>query len=249
MAYKDRSDIEDRILNDDLDTSIETRRGESTTEEVRREARRRVLTGGVVGAPFILTLTSRPALATYCSPSAIGSGNLSRAAQVVCSGLAPEWWFSNPEEVANSGIIVGPCNPINYDGATCSDYSVPTETDLQRYLSTNASILSPSEKQAIQAYKTALQDEFPDSPPFGTPFSDVFGTGLLQDGYMTIMQSLDIPGGSPELAAHASAAYLNAIKFGKEDFGLSADEVVAFVQAGWPSSELFATLTTMNYRS
>lgn len=249
MAGKNRSDIENRIVNDDLECPAETHHRESAVEELHRDTRRRVLTGGIIGAPFILTLTSRPALATYCSPSALGSGNLSRAAQVVCSGLQPTWWFNNPDEVANCGIIVGPCNPITYDGVSCSDYYVPTEFELQNYLSANNSTLSPEEKQAIQAYKTALKNDFPDSPPFGTPFSDVFGTGLLTDGFTTIMQSLDVIGGSPELAAHSSAAYLNAIKFEKEDFGMSADEVVAFVQANWPSAELLETLTIMNSRT
>lgn len=249
MADEVRSDVENGDRGHACHAASGPALQTSVAQQARREARRRVLTGGVLGAPFILTLASRPALATYCSPSAMTSGNLSRAAPVVCSGLPPEWWFYNPDEVANCGIIVGPCNPMYYDGVTCSDYSVPTESELQQYFSSNASTLSSDEKKAIQAYKEMLVNEYPLSPPFGTPYSEVFGTGLLNDEYTTIMQSLDVAGGSMDLAAQSSAAYLNAVKFGKEEFGLTPSEVVAFVLAGWPSIELLETLTAMNLRT
>ncbi|WP_193369808.1 hypothetical protein [Pelagibius marinus] len=248
MADEVRSDVETGDRGHACTSASGPAPQASTEQQARREARRRILAGGLAGAPFVVTLTSRPAFATYCSPSATTSGNPSRAALAICSGLTPEWWFSHPDDVANCGIIVGPCNPLYYDGATCSDYSVPTTTEIQQYLSSNASTLSPDEKRALNAYKDLINNEYPNSPPFGTPFSDIFGTGLLNDEFTTIMQSLGA-GNGLDMAAQCSAAYLNAVKFGKEEYGMTPSEVVAFVQAGWPTYDMQDMLTTMNGRS
>jgi hypothetical protein len=58
-------------------------------------------------------------------------------------------------------------------------------------------------------------------------------------------------GGSSPVLAHSAAAWLNATKFGKEAYGLTADEVVDLVQTMILTNpfELKDTLEMLNSRS
>ncbi len=238
MADNDRSDIEDAEHGKEPTAPTE----ESASEKARRDARRRILAGGLAGAPLILTLTSRPALASSCSISAMGSEtHLSHASQVTCRGLTPGFWKTH-ENQCEEYIIVGPCNPIYLDYGQCDDYSVPTTTELEEFKATlNPDKMKDRRKiEKVDLYLTMLEN-YPglDSPPFGTPFSEVFGSGLTQDPTTTMMQALwldDAPplpptgsGGSSPVLAHSAAAYLNAHEFGREVYGYSPQEIVDLV--------------------
>lgn len=63
-------------------------------EQVADPSRRRFARAGVVAAPVIMTLASRPALGYYnCSLSGVLSGNLSNPNQnYVCAGKTPGFW-------------------------------------------------------------------------------------------------------------------------------------------------------------
>ncbi len=242
MADSSRSDIEDPRLDPDTTepTGRETR--ESPEEQARREARRRILAGGLAGAPLILTLTSRPALASHCSPSGMASGNLSKVHEVECAGRTPGYWKTH-EQVCEKYIIPGPCNPINEDGGQCDDYSIPTEADLQAYIAQLMQDYNKNKQKILkaQAYLYNLQT-YPqlDSPPFGTPFSYIFGSGYTTDPTTTMMQALwldDEPPGPPiglggpsPVLAHSAAAWLNANEFGLESYGMSPQQVIDMVQ-------------------
>src|SRR3546814_13238114 len=84
MADKDRSDIEDAYLDSQSAGDVGAAADESAKTDAHREARRRVLLGGLATAPLIMTLASRPALAgggghwgggKHCGPSHLHSGN------------------------------------------------------------------------------------------------------------------------------------------------------------------------------
>ena len=57
--------------------------------------RRRVLKAGLAAAPVIMSVSSRPVLATNCSVSGMLSGILSRP-QYACRGLSPGYWGQHP---------------------------------------------------------------------------------------------------------------------------------------------------------
>src|SRR3546814_19923283 len=84
MADKDRSDIEDAYLDSQSAGDVGAAADESAKTDAHREARRRVLLGGLATAPLIMTLASRPALAgggghwgggKNCGPSTLLSGH------------------------------------------------------------------------------------------------------------------------------------------------------------------------------
>lgn len=206
--------------------------GEKIPANVKRDARRRILTGGLVGAPVIMTLASRPALANHCSISGMQSGNISKVHNVDCRGFTPGGWKTeNGDGDASQYIEVGPCNPLTQDNSgQCSDYSVPTEEELNDELDNLNQ--GTAEYDAINDYLNMLLNEFPNSPPFGTPFAAIFGSGLTSDPNLTMMQAL----WANPILAHAAAAWLNAREFGKEAYGMSPQEVVDFVAANIQSN-------------
>jgi hypothetical protein len=64
-------------------------------------ARRRLIKGGLAGAPVLMTVVARPALGQQClTPSAFGSGNLSRpgGGGVPCNGATPGYWIGHVAE-------------------------------------------------------------------------------------------------------------------------------------------------------
>lgn len=213
----------------------------AVSDSARREARRRVLAGGLASAPLVLTLASRPALASHCSISGMTSGNLSSTHDVVCEGRTPGYWKTH-EQQCSRYIIIGPCNPINDNRGQCDDYSVPSRFELEQYL---AELQKKPEKnrkkiEDVEAY-LAMLDAYPglDSPPFGTSFAEVFGPGLTEEPATTMMHALwldDTPplppegaGGPSPVLAHSAAAWLNANEFGPEAYGLSPERVIELV--------------------
>jgi hypothetical protein len=253
MAEKDRSDIENIVRESGQEADCDSH--ESAEARARREARRRVLAGGLASAPMILTLASRPAFAggggwvggKNCGPSTLLSGNLSNNNEPQgCEGETPSYWKTHADK-CGSYFAVGPCNPITgsqsstWGGwSTCDDYSVPLKADVDAYLEElyNQRPRDQSKINQIKTYQGWL-NYFPDCPPFGTPFSQIFGSGLTQNPYTTMMQALwldDTPplppdgaGGSSPVLAHSAAAYCNARFYSKSRYGLSPQEVVDLV--------------------
>lgn len=216
----------------------------------RLEARRRILAGGLASVPVILTLTSRPAFAGgktkgpegQCGPSGMISGNLSQNAEPSegCLGKTPGYWKTHVDKCSQY-ITAGPCNPIDSAGfGSCDDYSVPTKAELEQYLTNlkNKPFQNRTKIKQVEEYLEMLS-WYPQCPPFGTPFADIFGSGLTQDANTTMMQALwldDTPplppagsGGPSPVLAHSAAAYLNACEFGKDRYGLTPQELVELV--------------------
>ncbi len=241
MADKDRSDIEEAETGNE--PTAET--GESSAETARREARRRILMGGLASAPLLLTLSSRPALGTggytttqNCGPSGMLSGNISTTAEPIgCRGKTPGYWKTKVDK-CNQHFNAGPYNPINYRGGVCDDYSVPSKYALKRHIErlkrnywSNYYKIKDAEKylEWLSRYPGL------DSPPFGTSFREIFGSGYTQVSTTTCMQALwlDDSGssGPAPVLAHCVAAYCNAREFGSTRFGLSPYGVVEFVQS------------------
>ena len=236
MPQQDRSKMD----KTKVDSEQKPAAGGEVSAKVKRDARRRILTGGLVGAPIVMTLASRPALANGCSLSGMTSGNASTTNNTTtCHGLTPGYWKTHDSQ-CESYFTVGPCNPITEimnNGGTCHDYSVPT---VQECWDFRATLTQRSEKRKMRQYIRLLEEEWPNSPPFGTPFASVFGSGLTTDPNGTMMQCLwldDSPpaaeGGMPPpspVLAHCAAAWLNAHHFGIDSFGMSPEGVVQFVQ-------------------
>ena len=219
MPQQDRSEMDKTRPDSDQTTPA----GEQIPARVKRDARRRILTGGLVGAPVIMTLASRPAVANHCTISGMMSGNTSKVHDVDCRGFTPGGWKTPPGDGdASKYIVVGPCNPLTEDNSgACSDYSVPTQKELEDFL-----VDPNSDQSKLPAVQQYLDDYYFGSEPFGTPFAAIFGPGLTDDPDLTMMQALWIP---PYLA-HAAAAWLNANEFTKEEYGMTPAEVVTFVQ-------------------
>lgn len=272
MAEKHRSDINKVSRESEPGATGEADCQESAETRARREARRRFLTGGIATAPLIVTLTSRPALATGgsywggggCGPSSMLSGNLSNNTEPQgCEGKTPGYWKTHfkywPDE-----IEVGPCNPISKSEwgrwGICEDYSVPSRSELETYLAElkENSAGSWHDERKIQKVETYLHwlDYYYPGPPFGTPFAQIFGVGLTADPELTMMQALWLDdtassGGSAPVLAHCVAAYLNASHFGKSRYGMSPQEAVELVSSMLPSNPegLKDILEVMNSRS
>lgn len=209
--------------------------------QLRREARRRILAGGLAGAPLLLTLSSRSAFATHCSPSGMNSGNMSRGHEGECLGLTPGYWKTHELE-AEKYFVLGPCNPLAGDSAQCNDYSVPTADDLQAYIDKlKADGAELAKIEAAEEYLANLATHPEPQSFFGTLFSAIFGEGYTTNPDTTLMQALwldDTPplppvgmGGPSPVLAHSVAAWLNANEFGEEAFGLTPDGVIALVQS------------------
>lgn len=228
MADKQRSGNE----NDSLEQELTSPEQGLASEAARRDARRRFLTGGMVGAPVILTLSSKPALATYCSASGMHSGNNSTVSHVTCRGRSPSYWRSNPYR-ASSYIVTGPLNPLSSGYYGYDDYSIPTIQalkDRRSYLRQYYSRYHPRITE-LTDYIRNLRD-YPDldSPPFGTQFSEIFSSGMSSDPNLTVMQSLWDHENAPA-ASHCCAGYLNAAEFGRDEYGYTTSEFVSMVNS------------------
>lgn len=237
MADENRSDLDNASCESPPANAFQA----ADETQLRREARRRILAGGLAAAPLVLTLSSRSAFATHCSPSGMDSGNMSRGHDVECLGLTPGFWKTHEQHVSRY-VYPGTCNPITYDHGQCDDYSVPTAEELATYID------ELKQKEQKNAQKIALAEEYLaqlESYPepdwfFGTLFSEVFGEGYSENPNTTMMQAVwldDTPplppeglGGPSPVLAHSAAAWFNANEFGEEAYGLSPEAVVELVQ-------------------
>jgi hypothetical protein len=164
-------------------------------------SRRRLLRGGLAAAPALLTLASRPVLATQtCFPgSASVSANASRtAAGLACRGRTVNYWSQDssftewPAPMASPGskVQIAAANAVTADATK------------------NVAVLS-----GTAAAAAAPTDSKLDARAAATTFNSVFGT---QGGYGTKtlvdVLRLNATSGRDGLAAHLVAAYLNALK-------------------------------------
>ncbi|HEX9802909.1 MAG TPA: hypothetical protein VGB35_06620 [Gammaproteobacteria bacterium] len=241
MAEEHRSDVKNGDRASALEGALAAARQEPGEMQLRREARRRILAGGLAGAPLVLTLTSRSAFASHCTYSGMMSGNLSSGHEVVCEGRTPGFWKTHENQVLQY-VYPGTCNPITEDGGQCEDYSIPEAEELAAYIE---ELKTDEHKNAWRITRAAEYLENLENYPepssfFGTLFSEKFGDGYTENPNTTIMQALwldDTPplppeglGGPSPVLAHSAAAWLNANEFKKEGYGLSPEEVVALVQ-------------------
>lgn len=229
MAEENRSELDKKPSQTVPDIAPGTEGGDSAEALARRDARRRILAGGLAGAPLILTLSSRSAFASHCSVSGMMSGNLSSPTDIVCTGRTPGYWKAHAAQWPN--YDPGTCNPINNDHGQCTDYSIPTIDALEIYIANLKQNDGYKWKiKKAEEYLEMLQlGTFPEPYDFfGTPFSEIFGGGYTTDQDLTLMQALwhEEDGYGPSILAHIVAAYLNALAFGEEAFGLSPDGVV-----------------------
>ena len=256
MATKDRSDSEHAHLDARLGEASEAGDRESAEARAHREARRRVLAGGLASAPLILVLGSRPALGGHhvggghhhnkCGYSGLMSGNLSHDHADMskwCKGKKPSYWKMK-EDYCNKHFVVGPTNPLYIDYWECDDYSVPTVEQLNEYREKLVTDPWPNwyKIRKVDEYLEWL-DQYPhlDSPPFGSPFAEIFGDGIADTLELTLMQALWLDeespyppsdnGGANPLLAHIAAAYCNACEFGKQSFGYTPDEIAEKVRS------------------
>jgi hypothetical protein len=259
MADKDRTDLDKDERQHAPGSTSEAEGEESAEVRARREARRRVLMGGLASAPVILTLGSRPASAWgwgggggnndggKCGYSGMMSGNASQAHAdtASCKGKMTKYWKTKGDD-CKKHFVTGPCNPIYMDYHDRDDYSIPKKRDLKDYrkkVERDEWGWSKWEKlQKIDEYLYWL-DRYPglDSPPFGTKFTEVFGSGIADDHKLTVMQALWLDEESPQppsgnegptpLLAHCAAAFCNACEYGESSFGMSTRDLVDMVRS------------------
>ena len=200
--------------------------------------RRKLLVGGLVVAPAMLTLTNRPAFANHCTVSGMASGNLSNRHEGPCEALRIEFWRTNPTQWP--AFVAGPCNPLGRRlFGMCEDYSEPDQTALEDGVKSNK--ITAHEAHMCRTSRR------------GTRCSEVFGTGIVDPRDLTMMQALWLGRGGPSpVIAHAVAAVLNAHYFGKEAFGYSPDEIVEMICGrirSDSSMDLLADLERLNNRA
>ncbi len=98
----------------------------STKQSVSPLNSRRNLVKGVVAAPLLMTIASRPVLAKgICTPSAWVSGNLSDTSRLrECGGYSPGYWKKKTDQWP-APYQTGTCKPGGYSGnnGTCTDYN------------------------------------------------------------------------------------------------------------------------------
>lgn len=91
-----------------------------------RVSRRQILKVGATIPPVVLTLTSRPAMGAWCTPSTWASANLSGKVQD-CNGRTPGYWKTHPELWEACGLDPGTCTNTGGGGkgggGTCTAWS------------------------------------------------------------------------------------------------------------------------------
>lgn len=214
--------------------------GQAEAEERRTPAavstsRRRFTRAGL--AAGVMTLSSRPALATYCSHSGHMSGNLSRAGtQTVCHGYSCDYWKHNEHSWSSTNCDPGKCNATTVQGTQCMDYNHCTWGELKE-----AEPNMPQDR--FNAYKswanwndTTPLNSMPQPTVSPTTVGQMLsGCGLnLSNPDQTVMQVLwDPPGaGTPDtLLAEAVACFLNVDYFGRDSFGYNTSELKTFISS------------------
>jgi hypothetical protein len=201
-------------------------------------SRRKFAKIGVIAAPAIMTLASRPAIAAknFCSVSGWGSVNPSgRPDDYVCYGRSPGYWgtywsSSTAGDWSAAGFDPGPTNPLSFKKNSFlddHDYSVPTVGELDQAVIDG--ILTTEEKEAyiaeIQA--AATLDTLMGTAP-GTWSTSVQNLALPID-YPTVMMIFNENTykrmlGNGNEAFHYSASLLNAARWGL-DYGYTLNEM------------------------
>jgi hypothetical protein len=156
MKHLEKSGTDPRNAADDNSAAAGSNEPVSTS-------RRRFTRAGLSGS-VLMTLASRPALASHCSVSGIQSGNLSRPqGGVVCAGLSPGYWKTHPEEWA-CGYSPGSCTESG--GGTCQEWD-DTGNSLESMLS-GTTISVTSDLTMMQTMWADLNtDFFEDNPTAG----------------------------------------------------------------------------------
>lgn len=195
-------------------------------------SRRKFAKAGLIAAPVVMTLASRPALAqkNFCTISGWGSVNPSGlVGERLCKGRSPGFWKtygSGPTAAAWAladtayGIKAGPANPV----APGNEYSVPTEAELN--FEVDEKRLTQDDKDE---YVRMLRDEtstFDDLIGFHVPglpdLIDGPSDGVWTLTRPTIMHVLwDMPGSD---AFHYAASLLNAAAWDYE-YGYTLEEM------------------------
>jgi len=165
-------------------------------------SRRRFSKTGLLAAPAIYTLASKPAFGNHCSISGHLSGNLSQPNDHVCGGCTPGYWGQHPENWPNMSIDAyhpGSCGPVTTGHKT-----------------------RPGRMVGNHCQDNSYNND-------GTMFHDAnygFGGSLYQGESM--MRVIHMAGNedSYQLGAHAVAALLNSIRLGEEVYGMTPMQVV-----------------------
>ncbi len=193
-------------------------------------SRRKFAKAGLIAAPVVMTLASRPALAqkNFCTISGWGSVNPSGVVgERRCKGRPPEYWRDFVSSASSwgladttYGIQAGPANPLAIDGS----YSVPTEYDLN-----SAVVDGDISQQDKDDYVAKLKNEtstFDDLIGFSVPtltnLVDGPSDGVWVLTRPTIMHVLWEMQGSD--ISHYAASLLNAAAWGHE-YGYTLEEM------------------------
>jgi hypothetical protein len=175
---------------------------ENKTEEKRSAAdlsRRRFAKAGLLGAPFILTLNSRPALGAYqCTVSGMMSGNLSNIDQTV------DQCYSKSEGVWTGTKVLG-CHYPSHDG-TYPDHCWPSPYYPTLPFHSDLNPDSPFDR-TVYDYGDATMIEV------------MYSSASINKGGLNIS-------GDDNVGFKAAGALLNAQLFGETYFGYSADWVI-----------------------
>lgn len=202
---------------------------------------RRRFTRAGLSASVIMTLASRPALATHCSVSGGMSGNASMPHQSACHGLTPGFWKTHPEEWS-CGYEPGLCHPERKADGTCKNYDFITFGNLKQLFAEGK--VTQANFDAYVAWAnwnaTTGDNEFPHPSVPPTTLAEAFaGSNLtFTDPNQTMMQALWDP---PEviepqtLVAHLSAGLLNICRFGIDYGYADRDAFIQFIR-DWAGS-------------
>lgn len=99
----------DKHSRDDNSDTRNENRPTPASDTARASRRRFIIRSAVVGSsPILMSLASRPVLASQCSISGMLSGNLS-GPQVTCHGLTPGYWGQHPNDWGQLGYSPGGC--------------------------------------------------------------------------------------------------------------------------------------------
>jgi hypothetical protein len=212
------------MIETDKDEGSVTESAEASSNRRRTQSRRGVIIGGAAVVP-IVTLASRPALASRCTISGWASLNPSMMnGRLECKGRSHGYWKTH--DWAGTGFHPGPRNPKkNGEGPTA--YDILSDSELKK--------LGWGEYK-IRAYQMEVSA--------ATLYHEAIG--VLTPTYykgrpMTLMQALHA--GDEEQREFGNAV-LNAAKWGK-DYGYTLDEMRDLIAQRGSDPEFVADLKTL----
>lgn len=224
-------------------------------------SRRTFAKAGLIAAPVVMTLASRPALASsknFCTISGWGSVHPSgRPDGYTCEGRSPGYWktYWSSDTAASwacAGFDPGPTNPLSSMKHQAShDYFVPTVGELQAAADDPDDSFSQADMDAyiLQLGSAATLDTLMGTAP-GT-WSPALVTGPLPISYPTVMMIFHDnnykQGLSPGNAAfHYAASLLNAACW-ESDFGYSLSEMRALISSSHGTTEFVESLNWLHH--